>query len=50
MRPSLHKRDIVFKVIVVLIGVELLKVLFVPNPFDVIVLAGLIGVLVFSSR
>lgn len=50
MRPTFHRRDTAFKVIVALIGVELLKVLFVPNPFDVIVLAGLIGVLVFSSR
>lgn len=50
VRPALHRRDAVFKVLVALIAVELLKVLFAPNPLDVIVLAGLIGVLIFSSR
>lgn len=39
-----------FKVLVALIVVELLKVLFAPNPLDVIVLAGLIAVLIFASR
>ncbi|MFO7318774.1 MAG: hypothetical protein FWJ64_04465 [Limnochordia bacterium] len=41
--------DAVFVVIVTLISVLLLKVLVTPNPFDVIILAGLIIVLILTT-
>jgi len=42
--------DISFVVIVTLISVLLLKVLVIPNPFDVIILGGLILVLILTTR
>lgn len=50
MRYIFPEGDVSFIVIVVLICVELLKVLIVPNPFDVLLLAGLILVLVLTAR
>lgn len=49
MRPFRPASDIVFAVIVTLIVVLLLKVLFIPNPVDVIVLGGLILVLILKK-
>lgn len=49
MRPFGRKADIGFIVIVTLISVLLLKVLVIPNPFDVIILGGLIFVLILKS-
>lgn len=49
MRPFRPAADMVHTVIVVLIAVLLLKVLFAANPFDVIVLGGLIVVLVLKT-
>lgn len=53
MRALSHFRrfpDISFAVIVTLISVLLLKVLVIPNPFDVIILGGLIFVLILTTR
>lgn len=50
MRHTFPEGDVSFIVVVVLICVELLKVLIVPNPFDVILLAGLIFVLILNTR
>lgn len=50
MRPYRSRSDIGFGIVVSLIVIELLKVLFIPNPFDVIVLGGLIAVLIYMSR
>lgn len=50
MKHTFPEGDISFIVIVVLICVELLKVLIAPNPFDVILLGGLILVLILTAR
>jgi len=45
-----HHLDVTFIVIVVMIAIELIKVLIVPNPFDVVLLGGLIFVLILTMR
>lgn len=50
MKYTFPEGDVSFIVVVVLICVELLKVLIIPNPFDVILLGGLILVLILTTR
>lgn len=50
MRKDRGGNDVGFIIVVSLIVIELLKVLFIPNPFDVFVLAGLIFVLIVMAR
>lgn len=49
MRRTPLRADLI-TVVVVLIAIELLKAIFVPNPIDVIVLGGLILVLILFYR
>jgi len=49
VRPLRRPFEVSFVVIVVLICVLLLKILFIPNPLDVIILGGLILVLILTS-
>lgn len=50
MRRRLRELDFTFIVIVVMIFIELIKILIVPNPFDVVLLGGLIVVLILTLR
>ncbi len=50
MKHTFPERDVSFVVVVVLICVELLKVMIIPNPFDVLLLGGLILVLILTTR
>lgn len=50
MRAHQPRGETGFIVLVSLIVVELLKVLFIPNPFDVMVLGGLVFVALMTVR
>ena len=49
MRPFRPAADVGYTVIVTLIVVLLFKLLFIPNPLDVIILGGLIVVLILGT-
>lgn len=49
MRPFRSATDVGFTVIVTLIVILFFKVLFIPNPFDVIILGGLVLVLILKT-
>ena len=50
MSRKFRNIDVAFIVVVAMICIELIKVLIIPNPFDVVLLGGLIFVLILTMR